>query len=146
VLEWEQRCAVRASESGIVKFADLVQVNQHIQSQQVLCYVTQDSAFCYAQLQLSQHNLGQVMAGQRVQVRLLAFPYQQFGYLPAILGQQSTLPKDSFYLAPANFTDASKTNLGKSIAIRDGMQCTAQIIANETRLIDRLLNQVLHTW
>jgi len=86
---------------------------------------------------------GKVKQGQRVNVRLNNFPYQEFGYLEGVVKNISNTPDSkSMYVVEIRFPKGLTTNYGKKLPITRQMEGSAEIITKDIRLIERFFNPI----
>lgn len=94
-------------------------------------------------IKLPHSSLGKIAVGQKVLVRLDAFPHREFGSIEAILSHISTSPgQDDLYWGYIDFPKKLKTSQGQELPYRIGMRGQAEIITKEMRLAERLFLKV----
>nr|WP_295926667.1 HlyD family efflux transporter periplasmic adaptor subunit [uncultured Dyadobacter sp.] len=94
-------------------------------------------------MKLSQSSLGKIAVGQKVLVKLDAFPYREFGLIEGMLSHISTSPgQDDLYWGYIDFPQKLKTSQGQELPYRIGMRGQAEIITKEMRLAERLFLKV----
>jgi multidrug efflux pump subunit AcrA (membrane-fusion protein) len=137
--EWMRKYILRAAVAGKVVFLIPLQENQFMQAGKTIGYINPTDSRYYAQVTLPQSNFGKLRTGQRVQLRLDAYPYQEFGFIEGRLGYISKVPSDSGFLASVELPNGLRTNYRKELQYRSGLKSRALIITRDTRLIQRLL-------
>ena len=89
---------------------------------------------------------GKVRVGQRVNVKLNDFPYNEYGMLRVKIKNISLVPvvenNQSSYVLEVEFPDPLTTTYKKTISFRQQMSGQAEIITDDTRLLEKLLNPI----
>jgi multidrug efflux pump subunit AcrA (membrane-fusion protein) len=142
VADWESRYLLKAPVKGRVSFADFVQENSQLKTEENICYVTPENISYYAAIFIPQNNFGKVKVGERVQLKLNAFPYREFGFVNAKLDFISSIPTDSGFSAKAILPNGLTTNYKKKLTYTEGLTAQAEIITNDVKLSDRLLQEL----
>ena len=91
-------------------------------------------------------NSGKVKTGFKSNIRLDAFPYQQYGILEGNVQNISLLPqagKDGDnYLLELSLNDSLTTTYHKKLPLKQEMQGTAHIITEDRRVIERVFDRL----
>ncbi len=87
-------------------------------------------------------NFGKVKVGQKVQVYLDNYPYEEHGTLAAKVEDFSELPQQGYYRVIISFPQGLKTQYGKMISAQQHLQGQADIITEERRLLERLFDKL----
>jgi multidrug resistance efflux pump len=94
---------------------------------------------CKAILPISQS--GKVKLGATTTVRLDAFPYQQYGILRGVLQNIALVPQKEDYQLDIALPNALTTSYGKTLNFRQEMQGSANIITEDRRVVERVLDR-----
>ncbi len=114
---------------------------------QALMVIVPKNAQLHARVVIDNKDIGFVVAGQSVQVKLETFPFTRYGTVPAIVksvAADSVVDEKAGALFPAILT-LQQTTIdvdGKRIALSPGMNVTAEIRTGKRRVIDYLLSPV----
>ncbi|WP_420552644.1 HlyD family efflux transporter periplasmic adaptor subunit [Tenacibaculum aiptasiae] len=88
-------------------------------------------------------NSGKIKKGQKVQIKLLNYPSDEFGELNGTVKSISLIPnEEGSYLIDVDLPQDLKTTYGKKIAFRQEMKGTANIVTEDLRLIERFFYQL----
>lgn len=141
--EWIQRYIIISPENGRVEFVSFLQENQLLSAGQHLFFIQPPKTDYYAEMKAGQAGFGKIRNGQKVILRLHGYPSPEFGYIEGNVSYISNLPneRDSFIIKidlPGGLT----TNYKKSVFFRNNLSASAEIIADDRRLIDRLFGQL----
>lgn len=80
---------------------------------------------------------GKVRTGQRVIVRFLNYPDQEFGIVNGVVSSISLVPSDNNYMVEIAFPEGLTTNYGRHLPLAHEMQASAEIVTADLRLIER---------
>lgn len=140
---WKHKYIVTAPVSGRLSFQGMLQENQSVSLNQELFYVSPLSTHYYGELRIPQHNSGKVVVGQSVLIKFSGYPYQEFG---AVRGRITKIAdvslKDSVFLARVALPTRLQTTYGKQLAYKTGMSASAEIITEDSRLLEKLFYQL----
>jgi len=141
--EWKKQYLLIAPIDGKVTFVTLIQENQQLQSNQTICYINPENSHYFAQLVIPQTNLGKVAIGQKVLLKFSSYPFQEYGAIYGKIAFISTVATDAGYFAKVSLQDGLKTNYGKQIMYRDGLQGDAEIVTKDLRLLERFYYDIM---
>lgn len=128
---------IRASASGKIALALVVVNNRWLPAGEVLGAIIPLNNHYYARLYFAQHDLGRLHAGQPVQVRLTAYPYEEFGFLYGQLDYNSIEARDNGFWANVELVKGLITNANRSVEFHNGLQARALIKTRQMRLLQR---------
>jgi multidrug efflux pump subunit AcrA (membrane-fusion protein) len=100
--------------------------------------------FCKTILE-AQH-AAKVQLGQKVVIKLAAYPFERYGILQAKVAAISPLPKEDKFTVTLALTNGLVTNYQKTLEFKPQMQGTAEIITEDLRLLERLFYQYRALW
>ncbi len=140
--EWKNKYLLIASITGKIAFTSFLQENQQLQNNQTVCYINPQNTQYFAEVYIPQSNFGKIKQGQKVLLKLPAYPYQEFGVITGKLDFISSIATDSGYLAKVLLPNGLQTNYKKQVHYHEGLSALAEIITEDLKLSDRLLNQL----
>jgi multidrug efflux pump subunit AcrA (membrane-fusion protein) len=143
---WKNRFLIIAPISGKVAFATFLQQDQQLANNQTICYINPENSNYFAALMIPQSNFGKIKTGQRVLLKLPSYPFQEFGAVEGKLDFVSNIPTDSGYMARVTLPAGLITNYKKTVQYREGLLAQGEIITDDLRLSDRLINQLKSTF
>jgi len=141
--DWIKKYIIKAPVDGKIVFVIPLQENQFMQSGKTIGFVNPPDSRYYAQVMLPQNNFGKIEAGQKVQLRFDAYPYQEFGFVEGKLNYISKVPSDSGFLATIILSKGLTTNYKKDIQYRSGLKSQAWIITKNVRLLQRFYYNIV---
>ncbi|GGI28659.1 HlyD family efflux transporter periplasmic adaptor subunit [Pedobacter mendelii] len=135
---WILQYVLRSSIDGRVNFAGIVQQNQNIQSGQEIFIVNPGNADFFGEVQIPQYNMGKIRTGERTLVKLHSYPFEQYGMIRGKLTYISDVAyRDSVFIAKISFQHFENKDSGKKIILKNGMQADAEIVTEESSLLQR---------
>jgi len=135
--DWIRKYIIVAPTAGKIVFIVPLQENQFLQNGKTIGYINPTDSRYYAQMTLQQFNFGKIYTGQAVQLRVNAYPYQEFGFIPGKLTYISTIPADSGFLATVELPRGLVTNYNRTIQYRSGLKLEAFVVTRDQRLLQR---------
>jgi multidrug efflux pump subunit AcrA (membrane-fusion protein) len=143
---WKNKYLLIAPISGKVAFATFLQQDQQLGANQVICYINPENSNYYAAVYIPQNNFGKIKIGQKVLLKLPSYPFQEYGAIEGQLDFVSNIPTDSGYMAKVSLPQGLMTNYKRPVQYREGLAAQGEIITEDMRLSDRLINQLKSTF
>ncbi len=140
--DWKAVYLLIAPLDGKIAFAGFMQENQQLENNRTVCFINPENTQYYAEVYIPQNNFGKVNTGQKVLLKLPAYPYQEFGSLEGRLDFISDIPTDSGYLAKVSFPKGLQTNYHRAVQYHDGLLAQGEIVTADLKLSDRLINNI----
>ncbi len=135
VAEWEKSYLLTAPAEGTVAFMQLWKRNQYVEAGETMfVIVPHDAALPVGKVLLPMEGIGKVRTGQRVIIRLPAFPEQEFGTIEGRVESISPVPDEQgrFVLEIA-LPQGLTTRYGKELPLVKTMTGTASIVTKEKK-------------
>ena len=140
---WKLKYVLTAPVGGKVMMVGTLQENQSVAVNQELFYVAPPGTDYYGELRVPQQNAGKVKTGQPVLVKFAGYPYQEFGAVRGRITAIADIPlNDSVFLARVQLPAGLKTTYHHELAYKTGMTASADIITDDTRLLEKLFYQL----
>lgn len=135
---WEMAYCLMAPAEGKVQLLLQEAPNQYLSSGNIFArIVPKEGESWVGRALLPLQRSGKVKVGQRVIVRFTNFPDQEFGIVNGRLSSVSLVPSEDNYMIEIVFPDGLITNYGKSLPVFYEMKATAEIVTDDSRLIQR---------
>ena len=141
--EWKKKYLLTAPVQGRIAFPGFVQEHQQISPNQIICFVDPGNSEYYAEMYVSQFNLGKVKTGQEVLLKFPSYPFEEYGSLKGHIEFISTIPSDSGYLTKVALVKDLTTVYKKHIQYREGLVAKAEIITQDRRLLERFYYNII---
>ncbi|MEY8611276.1 HlyD family efflux transporter periplasmic adaptor subunit [Parabacteroides segnis] len=135
---WEMAYCLMAPAEGKVQLLLQEAPNQYLSSGNIFArIVPKEGESWMGRALLPLQRSGKVKVGQRVIVRFTNFPDQEFGIVNGRLSSVSLVPSEDNYMIEIVFPDGLITNYGKCLPVFYEMKATAEIVTDDSRLIER---------
>lgn len=139
---WEYNHVIKAPFTGTCSFISFMSVNQYVSEGQELFYLSPKDDSIELRGFLPIIKSGLVNSGQKVLIKVKSYPYKEFGTLSTTIDHISYMASENGYTYFAKINDRLITNYGKEIKYKPLMEVEAEIIVEDTRLIERIFNEI----
>lgn len=140
--DWKNKYLLQAPVPGTVAFTDILQEKTRIRQGQAICCINPGNTSYYATVLIPQTNFGKIRTGERVLLRLPAYPSREFGALNGRLDFVAAVPTDSGFMARVSLPEGLRTDYKKQLQYREGLTAQAEVITEDLRLSDRLFHEL----
>lgn len=138
---WKQYYLIDAPVNGVACFTSFWSPNQNVKvGEVVVSVVPEDSVQTKVRLQFPIQNSGKVKKGQRVNIKLQNFPYNEFGMLVGRMEEISSVPNDLMYSADVVLENGLVSSYGKKLPQTQQLIGNAEILTDEVSLLLRFFN------
>jgi multidrug resistance efflux pump len=142
---WENNYLLRSPYDGFVTFTRYWNENQVVMKDEpVLNVVPYETGSYIGRINLKMQRSGKVKAGQKVNIKLSSYPYLEYGMLRGIIKSKSLVPSGDAYIIEIELPDGLTTLYGKKLDFTQNMSGTAEILTEDLRLIQKLVNPLRH--
>jgi multidrug resistance efflux pump len=138
---WENTYLIISPVSGFVTFTKFWSENQTVtKDEQVLSIVPVETGDYVGRINLRMSRSGKVKPDQIVNIKLSGYPYLEYGMVRGIVKSKSLVPAGDSYVIELSLPSGLTTLYGKKLDFTQNMQGTAEIITDDLRLIQKILN------
>lgn len=142
---WENNYLLISPVNGTVTFTNFWSKNQTVsEGEPVLTIVPDLTGDFVGRMNLKMNRSGKVRAGQTVNLKLSGYPYLEYGMVRGIVKSKSLVPEGDGYIIELTLPSGLVTLYGKNLDFTQKMQGTAEIITDDMRLLQRLVNPMHH--
>jgi HlyD family secretion protein len=143
IQDWKMKYLLTSTTAGKVYFSSFLQENQNLSAGQEVFFVATKTEQEFGEVNISQYNFGKVKRGQKVFIKFNAYPFSEFGMVEGKIDFISEIPlKDSVFLGKILLPKGLITNYGKKLTYKVGMTAQAEIITEDSRLIERFFYNI----
>lgn len=148
---WEQKYVFKAPFQGRVEYLKFWSNNQYIQTGEEAFTIVPLENKILGQVQLPTLGAGKIKNGCEVIIKLDNYPYMEYGSIKGKVKSISLTTKTvktenqgstEAYLVLVELPDNLATNYGSKLEFKYELKGTADIIANDRRLIERLFDNL----
>ena len=141
LLQWEKSYAFVAPVSGELVFASVWTPNQQVTAgDQVFSIIPADYGRSIARGGIPLHGSGKVKTGNRVNIRLSNYPYQEFGVLQGEVMHVAVMPAGEHYPVQISLNNQMVTSYAINLGHHAMLDGIAQIITEDISLFNRMMN------
>ena len=138
---WENMYLLVSPVSGVVTFTKFWSENQSVEKDEpVLSIVPFETGDFVGRINMKMHRSGKVKAGLLVNIKLSGYPYLEFGMVRGVVKSISLVPTGDAYVIELSLPSGLTTLYGKKLDFTQKMQGTAEIMTNNQRLLQKIVN------
>ncbi len=138
---WENTYMLISPVEGIVSFTRYWNVNQSVvKDEPVLTVIPLEMGKYLGRINLKMQRSGKVRQGQKVNIKLSGYPYLEYGMVRGIIKSISLVPSGDAYIIEIDLPEGLTTLYGIKLEFTQNMQGTAEIITENIRLLQKLIN------
>lgn len=139
---WETMYLWESPADGKVAFLQPLVVGQLLSAgETVMVVMPEGKVMVKGKAAVPMDGIGKVAIGQRVIVRLPAFPEQEYGFLEGKVSTISPVPNtNNVYIIEVDFPKGLRTSYGKELPLVHTMNGSASIVTKDMNVLKRLLN------
>ena len=142
---WENNYLLISPIGGMVTFTSFWHGDQTVtKDEPVLNIIPGETGDYVGRINLKMQRSGKVKAGQLVNIKLSGYPYLEYGMLRGVVKTISLVPSGDAYVIEINLPSGFKTLYGKELEFTQNMQGIAEIITEDTRLLQKIVNPFRH--
>jgi multidrug resistance efflux pump len=138
---WENNYLLISPIGGVVTFTRYWSENQSVtKDEPVLGIVPSEQGDFIGRIYLKMQRSGKVKPGQMVNIKLSGYPYMEYGMVKGEIKAKSLVPSGDAYVIEIVLPDGLSTLYGKKLDFTQNMQGTAEIITDDMRLLQKIVN------
>jgi len=138
---WEQKYLLVSPIDGVATFSSIWTENQNVRvGERVLTVIPDQQGDIIGKISLPIAGSGMVQPDQRVNIKFTNYPHMQYGMVKGIVRSISLVPNDENYLVEVELPDGLVTYYDIEIPFNQEMTGSAEIITDDRRLIERIIN------
>jgi multidrug resistance efflux pump len=138
---WENTYMLISPIKGIVSFTKFWSANQSVvKDEPVVSIVPVEAGKFLGRINLKMERSGKVKTGLLVNIKLSGYPYLEYGMVRGIVKSKSLVPAEDAYVIEIELPEGLTTLYGKKLDFTQNMQGTAEIITENIRLLQKIVN------
>jgi multidrug resistance efflux pump len=142
---WENNYLLISPLDGIVSFTRFWSANQSVvKDEPVFNIVPLETGNFLGRINLKMERSGKVNPGQPVNIKLSGYPYMEYGMVRGVVKSKSLVPSGDAYIIEIDLPQGLTTLYGKKLEFTQNMQGTAEIITEDIRLLQKIVNPFRH--
>ena len=141
VKDWQQSYLITADKAGEINFLTDLYAGKVLQAGEELIAIVPPNQNYYIRATILAQNFGKVARGQRVNIKLDNYNWQEFGALKGTVKTISQVPGLNGYLVKVELEELSESQ-ARNIQLQSKMNAVAEIQTKDLRLIERIFYQM----
>jgi HlyD family secretion protein len=138
---WDNTYLLISPVEGIVSFTQFWNANQSVvKDEPVITVIPLETGSFLGRINLKMQRSGKVKPGQKVNIKLSGYPYLEYGMVRGVIKSKSLVPSKDAYIIEIDLPEGLTTLYGKKLDFTQNMQGTAEIITEDVRLLQKLIN------
>ncbi|WP_142687541.1 HlyD family secretion protein [Chitinophaga polysaccharea] len=143
---WQQNYIFKSPIAGRVVLFNYWKENQFVQTgENVLTVIPQMSKYI-VKGSVGMIGAGKVKNGQKVLIKLYAYPYKEYGVLIGSVNSISTVSMDSSFALEISLKRGLTTNLNKKISEYHQLEGMGEILLDDKSIFERLFENIFGSW
>jgi hypothetical protein len=143
IAEWEKQFVVKAPVSGKIALSNQPAIHQVVQAGSALFNIVQSATSVKITGIAPLQNSGELKVGQKVNIDLVSYPSNKYGFVSTEINNIATASTDSVLYFECMVPSQLITSMGANIPIVAEQFGMASIITQELSLWDRIFNKLV---
>ncbi len=134
---------LKSPVSGKVTIGNYWSENQNVKTgDAIMTVVPAKKEKPFGKMTLAMENTGKIKSGQKVNIKLSNFPATEFGMLVGNVHSISLVPEQGNYYVKVDLPNGLITNYNRQLPFMQEMTGNAEIITEDMRLIERIVDPI----
>lgn len=138
---WKQLFLLWSPIDGTVSFTTYWSDNQYVNVGDEVMTIISAETTAFGRVEMSVQGSGKVEVGQKVNIKLDNYPYQEYGMIQGEVQSKSIVPRNGNYALTLELPNGLSSSYNKDVTFDREMQGSAEIITKDLRIIERVFNQ-----
>ena len=140
VIHWKRKFYLDAPINGKVTFTNYWSKNQYVETgKRIMTVIPEKEGEIIGKMTLPFQGAGKVEEGQTVHIRFANYPHMEYGMVKGVIRSISLVPEQQAYTVEVGLPDGLTTFYGEKLEFSQQMQGTAEVITDDTRLLERIV-------
>ncbi|MFP3860387.1 MAG: HlyD family secretion protein [Bacteroidales bacterium] len=140
VSRWKRTFYMDAPITGKVTFTNYWSENQYVETgKRIMTVIPENEGEIIGKMTLPFQGAGKVKEGQTVNIRFANYPHMEYGMVKGVVRSISLVPEEQAYTVEVGLPDGLTTFYGEELEFSQQMQGTAEVITEDTRLLERII-------
>lgn len=139
---WENLYVFKAPHDGILEYANIISDGTYVSTGETTFNFIYEENTYYGIAMLPADGAGNVKVGEKVNIKVNLYPYQEYGVLNGVVSDISLNSVEKNYLVYIKLPNGLTSEQGKELSFAETMYGSAEIITEEKRLITKLFYKI----
>jgi multidrug resistance efflux pump len=140
---WESKYVLKVPQDGEVDMMQFITSYQTIKQGDPIFSVLPRDNKVIGHLIVPPHGAGKIKRGQSVIIKLITYPYQEFGKLIGKVKSISLIPTQNYYLIIVDLPQGLKSDNNQILSFSKNMIGTAEIVTAKRSLLSKLFDKII---
>ncbi|MEO5890281.1 MAG: HlyD family efflux transporter periplasmic adaptor subunit [Ferruginibacter sp.] len=140
--QWEQTYLIKSPVDGNTVFFKFWKENQFVSNGESLLVIVPPVQTYAAKSSLPLNGAGKVKAGQKVHIKLSAYPFEEFGMIRGTVKTISSVALDTAYSMEIQLSNGLVTTANKKVPPQPFLPGTAEVLTNDRSVLERLFDKL----
>ncbi|CAI9679612.1 MULTISPECIES: HlyD family secretion protein [Elizabethkingia] len=147
ILLWKNKYLIQAPVSGEINFFDIWKKDQYVKNEQTLFSIIPINKVgkYFARAKMPIDRAGKVKVGQKVHIKLLNYPFEEYGILEGNVNKITMVTNENVYYVTIKLNNGLATSYNKKI-IPNNLTGQAEIITDDLRLLQRFVYTLIRNF
>jgi HlyD family secretion protein len=142
---WVNTYYLKSDIEGTATFTKYWSANQSVEKDEaVFSVVPVNQGEYVGRINLRMQRSGKVKEGQQVNIKLSSYPYLEYGMVKGVVKSKSLVPSGDAYIIEIALPHGLTTIYDKKLEFTQNMQGIAEIITEDQRLLQKIINPFRH--
>jgi hypothetical protein len=142
IVSWKEQNLFISPCDGDLSYSNFLENNMHIDNSKILFIVSPNNSNYLARGSLPVFGSGKVRVGQKVNIKVDNYPFEQFGMIEGEITSISDIPIDGNYNLEIRLIRIPEMLTSNNIELKRNLTGQTEIITDDLRLIDRFFNSI----
>ena len=140
---WEQKYLLKAPTAGKVTFFKFWQENQYVEMSEAIILIVPLAKEYLCKAVAPVLGAGKISNGQKVLIKLSAYPYQEFGIIMGEIKSISEVALDDNYSIEIKLTNGLTTTKKKQIPSYSLLNGTGEVLTQNKSILERIFEKLI---
>ena len=147
ILSWKNKYLIQAPIDGRINFFDVWQKDQYVKTEQTLFSIVpiNNKGKYFARAKMPIDRAGKVKVGQKVNIKLLNYPFEEFGALEGKVSKVTNVTNENVYYVMIQLDKGLVTTYNRKIT-PNNLTGQAEIITEDINLLQRFIYTLIRNF
>lgn len=147
ILSWKNKYLIQAPIDGRINFFDVWQKDQYVKTEQTLFSIVpiNNTGEYFARAKMPIDRAGKVKVGQKVNIKLLNYPFEEFGALEGKVSKVTNVTNENVYYVMIQLDKGLITTYNRKIT-PNNLTGQAEIITEDINLLQRFIYTLIRNF
>ncbi|WNI38852.1 MULTISPECIES: HlyD family efflux transporter periplasmic adaptor subunit [unclassified Chryseobacterium] len=147
IISWKNKYLIQSPIDGRINFFDIWQNEQYVKNEQSLFSVvpTKNTGKYFARAKMPVDRAGKVKVGQKVNIKLLNYPFEEFGVLEGKVTKVTNVTNENVYYVIVGLNHGLITTYNKKIT-PNNLTGQAEIVTDDINLLQRFIYTLIRNF